>query len=66
MLANRTFTITDEGDEIHLAIFQNGEQVGGGLFPDDGTGTAFDMAYEVGEQFVGYRKWEQPSHKGRP
>ena len=49
----RSYRIEDEGDEIHLAMFEDDFQVGSGLFPDDGTGKAFELAYEIGEEFVG-------------
>lgn len=49
----RTYTIEDEGDEVHLAMFEDGVQVGAGLFPDDGTGESFELACEVGDDFVG-------------
>ena len=52
MLANRRYTIEDDGDEVHLSMFQDDQQVGGALFPDDGAGGAFDLAYQVGELFA--------------
>lgn len=52
MLANRRYTIEDDGDEIQLFMFEDDQQVGGAMFPDDGAGGAFDLAYEIGEQFV--------------
>lgn len=44
--------IDDEGDGFQVRLLQNGVQVGGALFPDDGTGTAFDLAKTVADDWV--------------
>ena len=62
----RTYSITDDGDEVHLAMFEDGEQVGGGLFPDDGTGEAFELACEVGDDFVGRFNMEADEYEDSP
>lgn len=49
----RDYSISGDGDAIQLALWQDGEQVGGALFPDDGTGEAFGLALEVGELWKG-------------
>ena len=51
----REYLIHDEGDEVHVALFEDGEQAGGALFPDDGTGEAFELAYDLAESWVGNR-----------
>lgn len=48
----REFVVTDEGDEFQLELLQDGIQVGGAVFPDDGTGAAFDMARGVGASWA--------------
>jgi hypothetical protein len=51
---NRVYSIADDGESFELAMFEDGVQVGGGLFPDlDGSGAAFDLAYQLGETFAG-------------
>lgn len=53
MSNNRSYQITDEGDEYQLSLFQDGLQVGGGLFPlAIGEDAAFDLAKSLGESFV--------------
>jgi len=54
MLAMREYSIDDEGDEIQLSLYEGGHQVGGAVFPDEGDGSAFHLAYEVGQQWVGF------------
>ena len=49
----REYLIEDEGDEVHVHLIEDGEQAGGALFPDDGTGEAFELALELGESWVG-------------
>jgi len=49
----REYRIEDDGDEVHVYLIEDGEQAGGALFPDDGTGEAFDLALELGESWVG-------------
>jgi hypothetical protein len=45
---NRFFSIEDNGDGFDLSLFDGINQVGGAIFPDDGTGKAFELAYEIG------------------
>lgn len=50
----RSYRIEDDGHEVHLAMFEDDEQVGAGYFPDeDGTGHALELAMETGAEFVG-------------
>ncbi len=49
----RTYEVSEEAGEVHLAMFEDGEQVGGGLFPCDASDDAYEMACEVGDDFVG-------------
>ena len=42
-------TIDDEGDGFAVALFRDGEQVGGALFPDDGDGSAWELAAMLAE-----------------
>lgn len=49
----RDYRISDDGDAIQLALWQDEQQVGGALFPDDGSGAAFGLALEVGEMWKG-------------
>lgn len=48
----RDFLITDEGDEVQLQLFENQEQIGGAVFPQDGPGAAFCLAQEVAMAWV--------------
>lgn len=50
----RSYLIEDEGDEFHLALLADGAQVGGAIFPDDGSGAGFELAREVGESFASH------------
>jgi|WetSurMetagenome_2_1015567.scaffolds.fasta_scaffold321272_2 hypothetical protein len=47
-MSQRTYRIEDEGDEFHVVLIENGQQIGGALFPDNGTGDAFALANELG------------------
>lgn len=47
MLADRDYSIDDDGDEVQLALFENGVQVGGAMFPDDGDGLALGLALDL-------------------
>ena len=49
----RTYTVKEEDGFVLVLLFEDGEQVGRGSFPDDGSGEAFDSACEVGEEFLG-------------
>lgn len=48
----RDYVISDEGDEFNVQLLENGQQVGGALFPDDGTGRAFDRALEMAQSWA--------------
>ncbi len=52
MLTNRAYEINDEGDDFELVLWAGGVQVGGAVFPDDGFGSAFALADEIGRGFV--------------
>ena len=47
----RSYRIEDDGDEVHLSLFQGEMQVGGALFPEDGDGAAKQMAEEIGKSW---------------
>ena len=49
---SRHFTIEDDGDAFQLALFEDGIQVGGGYFPEDMGGDAFELALEMGRAFA--------------
>ena len=49
---NRSFLIEDDGDAYQVQLLQDGIQMGGAYFPDDGTGEAFQDAMELGESWV--------------
>lgn len=52
--ATRTYLINDQGDEYELALFQDGVQVGGGVFPISiGDDVAFELAKSLGDSFIG-------------
>lgn len=48
----REYIIEDNGDEVQLFLMEDGEQMGGALFPDEGDGEAWDLAYEVGQDWI--------------
>jgi hypothetical protein len=48
----REYLIEDDGDEVHVYLMEDGGQMGAGLFPDEGDGDAFNMAYELGEGWI--------------
>lgn len=50
---NREYVIEDDGDEVHVALFEDGEQAGGALFPEDGSGEAYELACELAQSWVG-------------
>ena len=60
MLANRRYAIEDDGDEVQLFMFKDDQQVCGAVLPDDGAGAAWDLAYEIGEQFIGAGQCHTP------
>lgn len=51
---NRTYRIDDEGDGYGLVLLEDGQQVGGGLFPIEvlGEDAAFELAKSMGDSFV--------------
>lgn len=49
----RTYTIEDEGDEVQVQLFEDGEQMGGAVFPDTDDGDSWELAVEVGESWIG-------------
>jgi hypothetical protein len=49
----RTYTITDEGDEVQLQLFEDEIQMGGAVFPDMQDGDNWDMALELAESWIG-------------
>lgn len=51
MLTGREYSIDDDEDGAHLALIENGVQVGGALFPVEFCGDALSLAREVGEAF---------------
>lgn len=51
----RDFLIEDEGDAFQVSLMEGGVQVGGALFPDDGTGAAFLLAQEVAMSWCSVR-----------
>lgn len=52
-IAKKTYLINDEGDEYELALFQDGVQVGGGVFPFSiGEDAAFELAKNLGDSFI--------------
>jgi hypothetical protein len=51
--ATKTYLITDDGDSFSLSLYDNGEQVGGGIFPFIlGEDLAFDLAKSMGDAFA--------------
>lgn len=53
----RSFQIEDDGDAIQVALFEDGLQMGGAYFPDDGTGEAFQDALEVAQAWESGGVW---------
>ena len=51
----RSYTVEDDGTEIQVALFEDGEQCGGGVFPSAGLmeDSAWDDACLVGESWCG-------------
>jgi len=45
----REYLIDDEGDEVQVQFLEDGVQIGGACFPDDGSGEAFDVALMVAQ-----------------
>ncbi len=51
--ATKTYLVTDDGDAFNLALYDDGEQVGGGIFPFVlGEDFAFDLAKRMGDAFA--------------
>lgn len=48
----RAYSIEDGGNEIQVALFEDGQQVGGALFPDNEDGDGFLMAMDLGESWA--------------
>jgi len=46
--------IEDEGDSFQVALFEDGEQVGGCHLPDDGHGGAFELAQQIASDWLSY------------
>jgi hypothetical protein len=44
--------VEDEGDGWQVSLIAHGVQVGGAVFPDDGTGAAFDLAKQVADDWI--------------
>jgi len=50
----RSYSIDDEAEGFQLQFCMDGEQIGGAYFPDsDGAGSVFEVAYQLGEAFIG-------------
>ena len=50
--ATKEYLINDEGDAFELVLIEDGQQVGGGVFPFVlGVDEAFDLARGMGEAF---------------
>lgn len=49
----RDYMIEDDGEEVQLALFVDGVQVGGAMFPDDGSGAARARAEALGAAWWG-------------
>jgi hypothetical protein len=52
MLAGREYQVTDDGEDIQLALMVGGVQVGGALFPVGSNGSAFALADAMGKAFL--------------
>lgn len=48
----RTYFISDDGDEFHLALLIDGAQVGNVHMLDGGSGSAFDWCRDLGEYWI--------------
>ena len=48
----RKFHVSDDGDEVQVALVQNGKQVGNIIFDDDVYGSAFDQAFQLATAWV--------------
>lgn len=44
--------IEDEGDGFQVSLIEGGVQVGGAVFPDDGSGAAFDLAKMLADDWI--------------
>lgn len=53
----RGYEIEDDGDGFQVALYQDGIQLGGAFFPDDGTGEAFQDALEVAQAWESGGAW---------
>ena len=52
----RTYEVVDEGDEVQLQLFEDGLQMGGGVFPrtlDTIDLDPWDEACSIGDSWVG-------------
>lgn len=55
-IMTRTYTIEPCTDGVRLKLYEDGEEMGGGFFPDDFDGAmnfAYQEAQEVGEDWKG-------------
>jgi len=52
----RDYVIQDCGEDFQVALLKDGQQVGNCIFDDDGTGSAFVMALEMGKAWVAFHK----------
>lgn len=53
----RTYQVVDEGDEVQLQLFEDGMQMGGGVFPrslDTVDFDPWDEACAMGDDWVAY------------
>lgn len=57
--------IEDEGDAFGVSLLEDGIQVGGAFFPDDGDGTAYDQAAEVAQAWIDYQDRMRDDRKAR-
>lgn len=52
-MAMRVYQVADEGDAFELALFEDGQQVGGAIIPASfGDDAAFELAQFLGECFA--------------
>lgn len=48
----REYRIEDNGEDVQLYLYEGEMQMGGALFPEEGDGSAWDLATEVGEDWI--------------
>lgn len=49
----KTYSITDEGDEVQLQLFGDDVQIGGAVFPDTECGDSWALALGLAESWIG-------------